>query len=209
MWSKRGLFVSFLYRLTRGLSIMIFCRDCSCIFLHILERKWTHCYIYCHFGKKVWQIKIVNAPWILFWLKWQSCILPCVVMVFDCLQSSNGIQFCYRFLKQNDDDKCNVCQNEIIWHTITYLVNHPVVWWWKKKLCEQFFPWTSLNTGWCHYVVVALVLVPTRELCLQVYGIAQQLVHRFHWIVPGYVMGGENRAKEKARLRKGISCPIV
>jgi len=57
-------------------------------------------------------------------------------------------------------------------------------------------------------LMVALVLVPTRELCLQVYGIAQQLVHRFHWIVPGYVMGGENRAKEKARLRKGISCSI-
>ncbi|GJM88647.1 hypothetical protein PR202_ga04733 [Eleusine coracana subsp. coracana] len=42
-----------------------------------------------------------------------------------------------------------------------------------------------------------------------VYGIAQQLVHRFHWIVPGYVMGGENRAKEKARLRKGISILIA
>nr|AGT16757.1 ATP-dependent RNA helicase [Saccharum hybrid cultivar R570] len=55
----------------------------------------------------------------------------------------------------------------------------------------------------------ALVLVPTRELCLQVYGIAQQLVHRFHWIVPGYVMGGETRAKEKARLRKGISILIA
>jgi ATP-dependent RNA helicase DDX31/DBP7 len=58
------------------------------------------------------------------------------------------------------------------------------------------------------YMILALVLVPTRELCLQVYGIAQQLVHRFHWIVPGYVMGGENRAKEKARLRKGISCSV-
>ncbi|KAL5232076.1 hypothetical protein ABZP36_030852 [Zizania latifolia] len=55
----------------------------------------------------------------------------------------------------------------------------------------------------------ALVLVPTRELCLQVYGIAQKLVHRFHWIVPGYIMGGENRAKEKARLRKGISILIA
>lgn len=55
-------------------------------------------------------------------------------------------------------------------------------------------------------LLIALVLVPTRELCLQVYGIAQQLVHRFHWLVPGYIMGGENRAKEKARLRKGISC---
>lgn len=49
----------------------------------------------------------------------------------------------------------------------------------------------------------ALVLVPTRELCLQVHEILQKLLHRFHWIVPGYVMGGENRDKEKARLRKG------
>lgn len=50
----------------------------------------------------------------------------------------------------------------------------------------------------------ALVLVPTRELCLQVYEILQKLLHRFHWIVPGYVMGGEKREKEKARLRKGM-----
>lgn len=52
--------------------------------------------------------------------------------------------------------------------------------------------------------MIALVLVPTRELCLQVYEILQKLLHRFHWIVPGYVMGGENRSKEKARLRKGV-----
>ncbi|XVF24355.1 hypothetical protein REPUB_Repub13aG0120800 [Reevesia pubescens] len=51
--------------------------------------------------------------------------------------------------------------------------------------------------------------VPTRELCLQVYEILQKLLHRFHWIVPGYVMGGENRNKEKARLRKGISILIA
>ncbi|XP_010920563.1 DEAD-box ATP-dependent RNA helicase 17 [Elaeis guineensis] len=55
----------------------------------------------------------------------------------------------------------------------------------------------------------ALVLVPTRELCMQVYGICEKLVHRFHWIVPGYIMGGENRTKEKARLRKGISILIA
>ncbi|KAL4392213.1 hypothetical protein AHAS_Ahas03G0322600 [Arachis hypogaea] len=48
-----------------------------------------------------------------------------------------------------------------------------------------------------------VVLVSTCELCLQVYEI------RFHWIVPGYVMGGENRSKEKARLRKGISVLIA
>ncbi|KAJ7979208.1 RNA helicase [Quillaja saponaria] len=55
----------------------------------------------------------------------------------------------------------------------------------------------------------ALVLVPTRELCLQVYEILQKLLHRFHWIVPGYLMGGENRSKEKARLRKGVSILVA
>ncbi|KAH7548230.1 hypothetical protein JRO89_XS14G0086500 [Xanthoceras sorbifolium] len=33
--------------------------------------------------------------------------------------------------------------------------------------------------------------------------------HVFHWIVPGYVMGGESRSKEKARLRKGISILVA
>ncbi|KAJ4892067.1 DEAD-box ATP-dependent RNA helicase 17 [Raphanus sativus] len=55
----------------------------------------------------------------------------------------------------------------------------------------------------------ALVIVPTRELCLQVYETLEKLLHRFHWIVPGYVMGGEKKAKEKARLRKGISILIA
>ncbi|KAL2479448.1 DEAD-box ATP-dependent RNA helicase 17 [Abeliophyllum distichum] len=55
----------------------------------------------------------------------------------------------------------------------------------------------------------ALVLVPTHELCMQVYEILLKLLHRFHWIVPGYIMGGENRSKEKARLRKGISILVA
>nr|XP_043627659.1 DEAD-box ATP-dependent RNA helicase 17 isoform X2 [Erigeron canadensis] len=55
----------------------------------------------------------------------------------------------------------------------------------------------------------ALVLVPTHELCMQVYETLQKLLHRFHWIVPGYIMGGENRSKEKARLRKGISILVA
>ncbi|XP_047307645.1 DEAD-box ATP-dependent RNA helicase 17 isoform X2 [Impatiens glandulifera] len=42
-----------------------------------------------------------------------------------------------------------------------------------------------------------------------IYEILQKLVHRFHWIVPGYIMGGENRSKEKARLRKGISVLVA
>ncbi|XP_015579521.1 DEAD-box ATP-dependent RNA helicase 17 isoform X2 [Ricinus communis] len=44
---------------------------------------------------------------------------------------------------------------------------------------------------------------------LLVYEILQGLLHRFHWIVPGYIMGGESRSKEKARLRKGISILVA
>jgi ATP-dependent RNA helicase DDX31/DBP7 len=51
----------------------------------------------------------------------------------------------------------------------------------------------------------ALVLAPTRELCIQILGCLQQLLLPFHWLVPGAVMGGENRQKEKARLRRGIT----
>ncbi|XP_022745548.1 DEAD-box ATP-dependent RNA helicase 17 [Durio zibethinus] len=69
---------------------------------------------------------------------------------------------------------------------------------------QDYSPRVERNQG-----TFALVLVPTRELCMQVYEILQKLLHRFHWIVPGYVMGGENRNKEKARLRKGISILIA
>lgn len=51
----------------------------------------------------------------------------------------------------------------------------------------------------------ALVLVPTRELCAQVAAALSAVLLPFHWIVPGVVMGGEKRQKEKARLRRGVS----
>lgn len=54
-----------------------------------------------------------------------------------------------------------------------------------------------------NFFIIALVLLPTRELCMQVHEILQKMLHRFHWIVPGCIMGGENRKKEKARLQKG------
>ena len=67
-----------------------------------------------------------------------------------------------------------------------------------------FFFWGAYGSlALVYLLALALVLVPTRELCMQVYEILQKLLHRFHWIVPGYIMGGENRSKEKARLRKG------
>lgn len=53
--------------------------------------------------------------------------------------------------------------------------------------------------------MAALVLVPTHELCMQVYETLDKMLHRLHWLVPGYIMGGESRAKEKARLRKGTA----
>ena len=61
----------------------------------------------------------------------------------------------------------------------------------------------TLYFNFTDFFTIALVLVPTRELCMQVLEILQKILHRFHWIVPGYIMGGEKRSKEKARLRKG------
>ncbi|CAO3597456.1 unnamed protein product [Absidia cylindrospora] len=63
---------------------------------------------------------------------------------------------------------------------------------------------------------VAIILTPTRELAQQVTAVLQQLLQlprpaadsdyrRLHWMVAGMVMGGDNKAKEKARLRKGVN----
>lgn len=56
--------------------------------------------------------------------------------------------------------------------------------------------------------VRAIVVVPTRELALQTYEWFVKLVKPFTWIVPGYLVGGEKRKAEKARLRKGITVLI-
>jgi len=77
--------------------------------------------------------------------------------------------------------------------TLAYLL--PII---ASMLAQQ--PRLSRASG-----TAALVLVPTRELCLQVQTTLLSLLLPFHWIVPGAVMGGENRQKEKARLRRGIT----
>lgn len=51
----------------------------------------------------------------------------------------------------------------------------------------------------------ALVIVPTRELAIQVYELFVKLLKPYTWIVSGYLTGGEKRKAEKARLRKGIN----
>ncbi|XP_012270230.1 probable ATP-dependent RNA helicase CG8611 [Orussus abietinus] len=55
--------------------------------------------------------------------------------------------------------------------------------------------------------LMTLVVVPTRELALQTYECFLKLIKPFTWIVPGYLVGGEKRKAEKARLRRG--CTIL
>ncbi|CAO3639206.1 unnamed protein product [Cunninghamella echinulata] len=64
---------------------------------------------------------------------------------------------------------------------------------------------------------LAIILTPTRELAQQVTSVLQQVLthlsrpqdaehyRRLHWIVTGMVIGGDNKSKEKARLRKGVT----
>ena len=56
---------------------------------------------------------------------------------------------------------------------------------------------------------LALILCPTRELCLQVVDVCTLVGRRYVWVVPGTVHGGENRGKEKARLRKGVNVLVT
>ncbi|KAH8386864.1 hypothetical protein KR093_003117, partial [Drosophila rubida] len=53
--------------------------------------------------------------------------------------------------------------------------------------------------------VLALIIVPTRELTLQTYELFQKLLKPYTWLVAGTLLGGESRKSEKARLRKGIN----
>jgi len=55
---------------------------------------------------------------------------------------------------------------------------------------------------------LALIICPTRELCIQVDEEARKLSKAAIWVVNGAIMGGESIKKEKARLRKGINILI-
>ena len=56
----------------------------------------------------------------------------------------------------------------------------------------------------------ALVMVPTRELAAQVMETASRVAaSAYHWVVAGVISGGENKQKEKARLRKGVSVLVA
>ncbi|ESN99970.1 hypothetical protein HELRODRAFT_83714 [Helobdella robusta] len=59
------------------------------------------------------------------------------------------------------------------------------------------------------YGPYCIVVVPTRELVLQSYSVLMNLVRPFVWVVPGYLMGGEKRKSEKARLKKGMNIIVT
>jgi ATP-dependent RNA helicase DDX31/DBP7 len=95
--------------------------------------------------------------------------------------------------------------------TLTYLL--PIV---NRLIAASTSKRTESNAFGDRMIgTVAIILTPTRELAQQVLSVLTQLVNlprpkdenvkRTHWIVPGIVIGGDSKAKEKARLRKGVN----
>jgi len=58
------------------------------------------------------------------------------------------------------------------------------------------------------YGTVAVVLAPTRELCVQIEDMARAFLRPYHWLVASAFVGGEKRKSEKARLRHGTNLVI-
>ncbi|KAF1814148.1 DEAD-domain-containing protein [Eremomyces bilateralis CBS 781.70] len=54
-----------------------------------------------------------------------------------------------------------------------------------------------------------IILAPTRELCKQIATVLETLLRCVIYIVPGTVFGGENKQKEKSRLRKGLNILVA
>lgn len=53
-----------------------------------------------------------------------------------------------------------------------------------------------------------LILSPTRELALQIWGVARQLLEK-HTQTHGIVMGGANRRAEAEKLEKGVNLLVA
>jgi len=62
---------------------------------------------------------------------------------------------------------------------------------------------------WRPHGTLCIIISPTRELSIQTYEVLERLAQPFPWIVPGLIMGGETKKKEKARLRKGVSILVA
>ncbi|GAX79754.1 hypothetical protein CEUSTIGMA_g7195.t1 [Chlamydomonas eustigma] len=55
----------------------------------------------------------------------------------------------------------------------------------------------------------AIIIAPTRELCIQIQDVGVLLLKRFVWLVSSVLIGGEHRGHEKARLRKGVTIIVA
>ncbi len=53
-----------------------------------------------------------------------------------------------------------------------------------------------------------LIISPTRELCLQIYGVARELL-KYHSQTHGLIMGGANRKTEADKLQKGVNLIVA
>jgi ATP-dependent RNA helicase DDX31/DBP7 len=55
-----------------------------------------------------------------------------------------------------------------------------------------------------------IILCPTRELASQTFTVVEKLCKSsFNWLVPGCLLGEENRKSEKARIRKGLAIIVA
>eukprot|EP00980_Cylindrotheca_fusiformis_P023182 scaffold10199_cov146-Cylindrotheca_fusiformis.AAC.39 len=55
----------------------------------------------------------------------------------------------------------------------------------------------------------AMILAPTRELAMQIYGVCKELLTEKSSLTYGLIMGGANRKTEAERLRKGVNIIIA
>lgn len=53
-----------------------------------------------------------------------------------------------------------------------------------------------------------MIIAPTRELCIQIFNVTNKLCRHTPFIVIGHLMGGQDKKKEKQKLRKGLSVII-
>ena len=71
-------------------------------------------------------------------------------------------------------------------------------------LVQRILDWTAENRIDRSYGTLGIVLVPTRELAEQCHEVLRRTLQKCSFIVTGCIKGGEQKKKEKARLRTGI-----
>jgi len=55
----------------------------------------------------------------------------------------------------------------------------------------------------------AIILTPTRELAIQIYGVCKELMEEFHTQTYGIVIGGADKKSEAGRLEKGVNVLVA